>query len=341
MFHPEKPKEIERCLELIYQNSLGDQAQEDLINDTTQAFKKFLHQNELAQRKTIILMFGSLYNGFKTKKSDVDISITTNSYIPEVTALSYWIAQLGYQTRFKLDQSFLKSRVPVIKILDQQNLVHIDLCYNNLLGAINTRLLKAYSLLNLKVKQGGVLLKVWAKGAKIVTNVLFSSYSIIILWLHFLQANYGLPNLQNQKYNFKNIDSDLTIKRTLYDKENVTKIKTFFVYEGETYEKLKLEFQAKISQVSLQTLLQEFFCYYSQNGQGFNQPYKISINLKELKDQGLLYSMSDPFDPLHDPLKKINKAFKNNRVFDNATQFMKTQQETQFLFQDLNQQLHY
>ncbi|CAD8188977.1 unnamed protein product [Paramecium octaurelia] len=341
MFQPEKPIEIEKCLELIFRNSLGDQAQEDLIKDTTQAFLQFLHENELAQRNTKIIMFGSLLNGFKTKQSDIDFSITTNSYISEKTALSYWTTQLGYQTRFKLDQSFLKSRVPVIKILDQQNLIHIDLCYNNLLGAINTRLLKAYSQLDCKVQKGGALLKIWARGAKIVTNFLFSSYSIIILWLHFLQANYDLPNLQNQNYNCNNIDSDLTLKRTLYENENIIKIKSFFVYEGETYEKLKFQFQAKISQISLQTLLQEFFGYYSQNGQGFNQPYKISINLKELKDQGMQYSMSDPFDPLHDPLKKINKAFRNNRAFDNAKQFMKTAQEIEFLFQDERQLLHY
>lgn len=38
--------------------------------------------------------------------------------------------------------------------------------------------------------------------------------------------------------------------------------------------------------------------------------------------------MSDPFDPLHDPLKKINKLFKNNKAFDNALLFLKTKLDT-------------
>lgn len=44
--------------------------------------------------------------------------------------------------------------------------------------------------------------------------------------------------------------------------------------------------------------------------------------------------MSDPFDPLHDPLKKINRQFKNNKAFDNAIKFLKSDTDAEYLFQD-------
>ncbi|CAD8109171.1 unnamed protein product [Paramecium sonneborni] len=341
MFQFQEPFEIEACFEQIYQNSLGDQFSQELINDTIISFQEFLNQNELVDRNTKVLLFGSILNGFSTKKSDIDFTITTNSYISEIKVLEYWISQLKYQTRFQIQQNLLHARTPVIKILDSQNLIFIDLCYNNLLGAINTRLLKAYSQLDEKVKKGGILLKMWGKGAKIINNFLFSSYSIIILWLHFLQAKYQLPNLQDQKYNINKIESDLIIKRQLYQDENVITIRTFFLHEDEVYEKVKYEFQKRISQISLKTLFEEFFTYYSQDGYGFNQPYKISINQKELKNQNIKYSMCDPFDPLHDPLLKINNAFKNNKAFSNAVFFLQNKWNVEYLFKEENEQLHY
>ncbi|CAD8200467.1 unnamed protein product [Paramecium pentaurelia] len=332
MFNIQQPIEIESCLEQIFQKSLRDQQLEELINDSIQAFKIFLHNYELAQRNIKIIVFGSILNGFETKQSDIDFTITTNSYIPEVKALQYWTQQLEKQTRFKVEKSILNSRVPVIKLLDQQNLIYIDLCYNNLLGAINTRLLKAYSQLDEKVKKGWCFVKNMGKRGKDYIKFSFFiifNYNTLVTFLtnKLWSAQFIGLGIQSQQYRFRN--------------ENIITIKTFFVYEGQTYEKLQLQFQQRISLISLQSLLQEFFYYYSQNGQGFNQDYKISINLKEKKDPGVQYSMSDPFDPLHDPLKKINKLFKNNKAFDNALLFLKTKQDTEYLFKNENQLSNY
>lgn len=35
--------------------------------------------------------------------------------------------------------------------------------------------------------------------------------------------------------------------------------------------------------------------------------------------------MCDPFDSYHDPLKKLNKFFKRENVFDNALNFFSTE----------------
>ena len=41
--------------------------------------------------------------------------------------------------------------------------ISIDLCINNILGVINSNLLKTYSLIDIRCKQLGKLVKIWAK----------------------------------------------------------------------------------------------------------------------------------------------------------------------------------
>lgn len=70
--------------------------------------------------------------------------------------------------------------------MDKRSKVEIDLCVNNILGAINTRLLKAYADLHPLIPQAGVLIKLWAKKQKLIQTSRFSSYALILMLIHFL-----------------------------------------------------------------------------------------------------------------------------------------------------------
>lgn len=65
--------------------------------------------------------------------------------------------------RFEIKRTVFTARIPVIIIKDVVENVDYDLCCNNILGVVNTKLLAAYSKLSPKVEMGGVLLKVWGK----------------------------------------------------------------------------------------------------------------------------------------------------------------------------------
>ncbi|CAD8106407.1 unnamed protein product [Paramecium sonneborni] len=278
-------------------------------------------------------VFGSQLNGFGTKESDVDFTFITNSYVDERIALKYLQQETNSvdQNKFKIKEFVEFARIAVMKIEDSNNKIEIDICFNNLLGVINTKLLYAYANLNKKVQQGGVLLKLWGKKQGIINKSCFSSYAILIMWLHFLQEKYQMPNLQNKQYKPSNQKTMLSIKRNIEGRRvSSFDVDVFFVYNGQKYNQLKDQFDKSMSQVSLKQLLKDYFTYYQDQGEGFNQKYKISINEKQLKEEGEKYSMCDPFDKEHDPIKKIRNNFKDQQVFNRAAKSI--EQNAQIMF---------
>ncbi|CAD8187294.1 unnamed protein product [Paramecium octaurelia] len=311
-------------LEILKQNEMTDDKKKKFQN-SLKSLVHFLKQLDYDPFNAEIkyCIFGSQLNGFGTKESDVDFTFLTNSYVDERIALKYLRQEIEAvdQNKFKINELVEFARIAVMKIQDQTNKIEIDMCFNNLLGVINTKLLNAYANLNEKVQQGGILLKLWGKKQGIINKNCFSSYAILIMWLHFLQQKYQMPNLQDKQYKTsKSQTTTIMIKRNIEGKrESSFEVDVFFVYHGDKlYKQLKDQFDKVISQVSLTILLRDFFNYYSDQGEGFTQKYKISINEKQLKEEGEKYSMSDPFDKEHDPIKKIRNNFKDQKLFHQA-----------------------
>jgi DNA polymerase sigma len=77
-------------------------------------------------------------------------------------------------------------RIPLIsyknKILD----VQVDICINNVLGAINSKLLRQYCDINEKIKYLGIFIKYWGKKSKIQSKEYMTSYALILLVIYFL-----------------------------------------------------------------------------------------------------------------------------------------------------------
>lgn len=69
---------------------------------------------------------------------------------------------------------------------DNKEDVEYDVCCNNILGAINSKLLYEYSRMHEYVRKGGVLLKIWGKRVNLINQNNFSSYAMILMWISFL-----------------------------------------------------------------------------------------------------------------------------------------------------------
>jgi DNA polymerase sigma len=67
----------------------------------------------------------------------------------------------------------------------QKNAVNIDILVNNVLGVINSEFLKVYSQIKW-VRNLGILVKIWAKNKGIIGKNCLSSYSLILMLIHFL-----------------------------------------------------------------------------------------------------------------------------------------------------------
>jgi len=166
--------------------------------------------------------YGSSCNGFATISSDIDLTLdvdvirhsfksgtakarTEELYGPEETMdLAYKLVfdklvivlnQLGYGN---IEERF-EARIPIIKCINPDIGMEMDISIANLVAVENSLLLSTYSEIDTRAKQLGIAIKTWAKSRRIgnpATHTL-SSYSYLILLISFLQTERLLPNLQS------------------------------------------------------------------------------------------------------------------------------------------------
>jgi DNA polymerase sigma len=213
--------------------------------------------------------YGSSCNGFATISSDIDLTLdvdvikhsfksgtakirTEELYGPEETMdLAYKLVfdklvvvlnQLGY---VNIEERF-EARIPIIKCINQDIGMEMDISLANLVAVENSLLLSTYSEIDIRAKHLGIALKTWAKSRRIgnpATHTL-SSYSHLILLIAFLQTERLLPNLQaayDNEYRIMRGDFDCSFE---HDAD---------LFRGQTAENRK----------STGRLLFDFFKFYS------------------------------------------------------------------------------
>lgn len=181
------------------------------------------HPHDPRRHPLRIEPFGSVRFGLATSSSDLDLCLfdphrprgfeektfRTNSKgegLPEI----YDMRRLG-QRLMRLGLAKVQpipfSNVPICKFeatVDGE-LIQADLNTNERFGVINSRLLNAYCELHRLVRPLAVFVKFWAKqrglndpsGSEGQTS--FSSYTLILLLIAFLQTRGILPNLQSEE----------------------------------------------------------------------------------------------------------------------------------------------
>jgi DNA polymerase sigma len=157
--------------------------------------------------------FGSFMNGFGDTEANVDVTVTSNEPDEDkrrtLERVSAALTNAKDDPRVESVTTVLAAaaRVPVCKFVFQKKLpsgsyepVDVDICVDNLLGARNTKLLRAYAELDPRVAALGRVVKAWAKRSRIVgtQDGMLNSYTYIILVIAYLQrcADPVIPNLQ-------------------------------------------------------------------------------------------------------------------------------------------------
>jgi len=124
--------------------------------------------------------------------------------VDEKGAMGRAIEQLGQYLptmQFKIIQLLPRARRPIITLQDRTGaLGECDVSVNNLLPHYNSQLLRAYSLLDDRVRPLALLVKAWAKSHKVcgAQEGNLSSYAWTIMVIYFLQLilTDSLPSLQ-------------------------------------------------------------------------------------------------------------------------------------------------
>ncbi|CAF0731229.1 unnamed protein product [Didymodactylos carnosus] len=151
--------------------------------------------------------FGSFYNGFGFKNSDLDICVIFKDITEYDRERSMQIMQKLLSIVRSCEEfcnviPVLHAKVPIIRSKHESE-IDIDISLHNTLARENTRLLHTYSSIDTRVAQLGYMLKFLAKTYDIgdASQGTLSSYSYIIMLIHFLQQITPpvLPILQQPK----------------------------------------------------------------------------------------------------------------------------------------------
>jgi len=145
-----------------------------------------------------VIPYGSFVNGFGTVSSDIDVTCCQpgekaggDAQRKAVEALGNWIVpMIQLHGSFSIVEEILGARIPILK-LRFENTLNVDVSCHNQKPVMNTRLFKAYSKMDPRIKELGIAIKLWARGVGIcdATKKNLSSYSFTLMVIYFLQVH--------------------------------------------------------------------------------------------------------------------------------------------------------
>ncbi|CAM9391220.1 unnamed protein product [Pylaiella littoralis] len=158
---------------------------------------------EMIPKGSTLRVFGSSINGFGNDGADLDMCIeyaNGNQQPEDSGALIESIAGKLKAAGMTEVDSRPTARIPIVIFKDTGSGLECDISVMNPLAVRNTRLLKAYSVADPRVKELAYVVKHWAKRRWInnASEGTLSSYGYLLCLVHFLQTRSPpvVPNLQ-------------------------------------------------------------------------------------------------------------------------------------------------
>lgn len=248
-----------------------------------------------------LFLYGSCANSFGFRKSDIDVCLAIGDADIDKAEILLKLADILKSDNLENVQALTRARVPIVKLMDPTTGISCDICVNNLLAVINTKLLRDYSKIDVRLRQLAFIIKHWAKsrGVNETYQGTLSSYAYVLMCIHFLQMRTPsiLPCLQEMEATYKiNVDN---VECCYFDQ--VDKLEGFGARNGE----------------SIAQLVWAFFNYWAHSHDYANDVISIrsgSLVSKRAKDwtrrignDRHLICIEDPFEVSHDLGRVVDK----------------------------------
>lgn len=150
-----------------------------------------------------LYVYGSCANSFGVSKSDIDVCLTLVHKDLKKSEVLLKLADILQSDNLQNVQALTRARVPIVKLMDPATGMSCDICINNVLAVVNTKLLRDYAQLDVRLRQLAFIVKHWAKsrGVNETYQGTLSSYAYVLMCIHFLQQRKPaiLPCLQGME----------------------------------------------------------------------------------------------------------------------------------------------
>lgn len=150
-----------------------------------------------------LYLYGSCANSFGVSKSDIDVCLAIDDRNLNKSDILLKLADILQSDNLQDVQALTRARVPIVKLMDPVTGISCDICINNVLAVVNTKLLRDYADIDARLRQLAFLVKHWAKsrGVNETYQGTLSSYAYVLMCIHFLQQRNPpiLPCLQSMK----------------------------------------------------------------------------------------------------------------------------------------------
>ncbi|KAJ0259162.1 UTP:RNA uridylyltransferase 1 [Hirschfeldia incana] len=248
-----------------------------------------------------LYLYGSCANSFGFPKSDIDVCLAIEDDDVNKSEMLLKLADILESNDFQNVQALTRARVPIVKLMDPFTEISCDICINNVLAVVNTKLLRDYSQIDGRLRQLAFIVKHWAKSRRVNETYqgTLSSYAYVLMCIHYLQLRSPpiLPCLQEMEPTYSvRVDN---IRCAYFD--NVERLSTFGSRNRET----------------IAELVWGFFNYWAYGHDYANTVVSVrtgSILGKREKDwtrrvgnDRHLICIEDPFETSHDLGRVVDK----------------------------------
>ena len=154
-------------------------------NGITKHFTKVLTNKFRGSKVTT---FGSFQSGLNLINGDIDLCLQFNGEKPKKVLKK--IARMLNEDGMDNVKLITTAKVPIVKFIDSQSKIPVDISINNSLAVHNTELLRRYSSIDSRVKPFIISIKYWARnrGISDASMGTFSSYAWTLIAINYLQS---------------------------------------------------------------------------------------------------------------------------------------------------------
>ncbi|CAJ0927596.1 unnamed protein product, partial [Mesorhabditis belari] len=181
-----------------------------------------------------LYVVGSSLNGFGNNTSDMDVCLMITNHDLDQKKDAIVVLNLVFTSLNKVEwiaeQQLIFAKVPILRIKFQAPYsdIIVDLNVNNSVAIRNTHLLSYYSNFDWRIRPLVTIVKEWAKrkGINDANQSSFTSYSLVLMVIHYLQCGVEprlLPSLQRafpKRFNGNNDVRSLNVTMMLPPIEN-------------------------------------------------------------------------------------------------------------------------